>query len=92
MDLPIIEEAELDLEEYNEEEYRTLAEFLEDRIRDFFDMNEWDELQNGNVRYFNMGEWTYKWEIFEGDCCEATNSHRIMYWNSEISRYKKRTS
>ncbi len=86
MELPVINGLDLDLDDL--EDFADIEEYLNDYLYDSFDITSWSELPHGNVRYFEWENKIYKWEIFEDGCCEATHSHCIMYWRSEVSEAK----
>lgn len=62
-----------------------VAEYLQDIIRDIFEMNSWDEFKGPNYRLFNYNNCTYKLTIVEDGVCEVTYDHRTLNWKIIIS-------
>ena len=57
---------------------------LENEIREVFEMDRWDEPKFTEIIIPFNGV-SYKVSIQSDGCCEATHSHRIMYWTWDVS-------
>lgn len=67
------------------DEFDAVEEFLKSRIRDYFDMDQWDEPEEYDLIFDYKGR-HYHMEIEEGCCIEATGDHRIMEWTGTVTK------
>ena len=58
---------------------------LEESLGDLFNMNTWDEPEEGFSKVIKFKDKKYRIDIQEDGCVEATNEHRIMDWTHTIT-------
>jgi hypothetical protein len=68
-----------------------ITRFIEDNLRDYFPMNDWDD-PDYYVGIATIDGVDYHVEIEEGDCIESTCEHRIVLWGIKVERIDKKVT